>query len=154
MIRCLDVCGSTLEGVRDIWEPICSHFLNQFNIHMLDAVDVDNIRFPILDDVESSLSVWPFLEEEIKEDVWDCASFNSPDPCGINFNFLKEFWEDIKLKFMRFLTEFHDNGRLVKGLNCIFIVLFPKQDDPQKLNYFIPISLVGCMSKVVVKVHW
>jgi len=53
----------------------------------------------------------------------------------------------MKDDFMRFLTEFHRNGKLTKGVNATFITLIPKVVSPQRLNDFRPISLVGCMYK-------
>ena len=53
---------------------------------------------------------------------------------------------------MRFITEFHRNGRLTKGINATFIALIPKVSSPQRLNDFRPISLVGCMYKVLAKI--
>jgi hypothetical protein len=53
---------------------------------------------------------------------------------------------------MRFLLEFHRNGKLSKGVNSTFITLIPKVDCPQKLADFRPITLVGCMYKVLAKV--
>jgi hypothetical protein len=48
--------------------------------------------------------------------------------------------------------EFHRNGRLPKGINASFIALIPKLDSPQLLHDFRPISLVGCMYKVLGKI--
>ncbi|MCH88301.1 cysteine-rich receptor-like protein kinase, partial [Trifolium medium] len=42
---------------------------------------------------------------------------------------------------MRYISEFHRNGKLAKGLNSTFIALIPKVDSPQRLNDFRPISL-------------
>jgi len=53
---------------------------------------------------------------------------------------------------MRFLSEFHRNGRLAKGINNTFIALVPKVDSPQRLNDFRLISLVGSMYKILAKV--
>jgi hypothetical protein len=53
---------------------------------------------------------------------------------------------------MTFLTEFHRNGKLTKGVNSTFIALIPKVHNPQGLNDFRPISLVGCMYKALAKV--
>ena len=50
------------------------------------------------------------------------------------------------------MTEFHQNGRLSRGINSTFIALIPKIDNPQKLNDFRPISLVGSIYKILVKV--
>ncbi|XP_045810560.1 uncharacterized protein LOC123905002 [Trifolium pratense] len=53
---------------------------------------------------------------------------------------------------MRFLFDFHRNGRLTKGINATFIALIPKTDNPQRLNDFRPISLVGSLYKILAKV--
>jgi hypothetical protein len=53
---------------------------------------------------------------------------------------------------MRCLTEFHRNGNISKGINTTFIALIPKVDNPHRLNDFRPISLIGCMYKVLAKV--
>jgi len=72
----------------------------------------------------------PFTEEEVKAAMWDCDSFKSPSLDGVNFGFLKEFWIDMKQDIMRFMTEFHRNGRLSRGINSTFIALIPKTDNP------------------------
>jgi len=38
---------------------------------------------------------------------------------------------------------------MTKGTNASFISLIAKVDNPQNLNDFIPISLVGCLYKIV-----
>jgi hypothetical protein len=94
----------------------------------------------------------PFSEAEVKAAIWDCDSFKSPGPDGINFGFYKDFWEELKGDVMRFVSEFHRNGRLSKGLNSTFIALIPKVDSPQRLNDYRPISLVGSLYKILAKV--
>jgi len=90
--------------------------------------------------------------DEVRKAGWDCDSFKSPVPDGINFGFIKQFWSELKDDFMRFVSEFHRNGRLTKGVNATFIALIPKVDSPQRLNDFRPISLVGCLYKVLAKI--
>jgi hypothetical protein len=58
----------------------------------------------------------------------------------------------MKEDFMRYISEFHRNGRLAKGINATFIALIPKVSSPQRLNDFRPISLVGSMYKVLAKI--
>jgi len=41
---------------------------------------------------------------------------------------------------------------LTKGVNSTFIALIPKVNIPQRLNDYRPISLVGCLYKVLTKV--
>ncbi|GAU35790.1 hypothetical protein TSUD_56670 [Trifolium subterraneum] len=64
---------------------------------------------------------------------------------------IKPFTRD-EGEVMRFIVEFHRNGKLTKGLNSTFIALIPKVDSPQRLNDFRPISLVGCLYKILAKV--
>jgi len=94
----------------------------------------------------------PFSVAEVKTVVWDCDSYKSPGPDGVNIGFLKEFWDDVKGDVMNFITDFHRNGRLTRGINSEFIVLIPKVNSPQRLNDFRPISLVGCLYKILSKV--
>jgi hypothetical protein len=96
--------------------------------------------------------VKPFYVEEVKDSVWDCDNFKCPGPDGITFGFIKDFWDILCDDVMRFLREFHRNGRLTKGINSTFIALIPKVESPQRLNDFRPISLVGSMYKILAKV--
>jgi hypothetical protein len=96
--------------------------------------------------------VKPFSVEEVHAAIWGCDSFKSPGPDRINFGFLKEFWPELKEDIMRLITEFHRNGKLSNGINSTFIALIPKVDNPQKLNDFRPISLVGSLYKILAKV--
>ncbi|PNX72596.1 cysteine-rich receptor-like protein kinase, partial [Trifolium pratense] len=102
--------------------------------------------------VEIGGLIKPFTEVEVKQAVWDCDSYKSPGPDGINFGFIKDFWVELRGDVMRFLSDFHRNGRLTKGINATFIALIPKTDSPQRLNDFRPISLVGSLYKILAKV--
>jgi len=86
--------------------------------------------------VEGRGLIKPFSEVEVKAAVWNCDSFKSPGPNGVNFGFIKDFWEDIKGDIMRFISEFHQNGKLSRGINTTFIALIPKVDSPQRLDDF------------------
>lgn len=94
----------------------------------------------------------PFSLDEAKAAVWDCDNYKCPGPDGISFGFIKQFWNMLKEDVMRFLLEFHRNGKLTKGINSTFIALIPKVDNPQRLNDFRPISLVGSMYKILAKI--
>jgi len=104
-----------------------------------------------------------FQEEEIKDAVWGCGSDKSPGPDGINFKFIKQFWHIIKPDVLQFLDEFYVNGNFPswmnsvngifpRGCNASFIVLIPKVKNPQALGEYRPVSLIGCMYKIVAKI--
>lgn len=87
-----------------------------------------------------------------KSAVWDCDNFKSIGLDGINFGFVKEYWREIKNDVMRFISEFHRNGKLTKNIKCTFIVLISKVESPHRLNDYRHISLVERLYKILAKV--
>jgi len=124
------VDGTIVEGVYPVRQTVFSHFANHFKRRGTEKVALNNLTFNTLSYTEGGGLTRPFTEEEVKAAVWDCDSFKSPGPDGVNFGFLKEFWIDMKQDIMRFMTEFHRNGRLSRGINSTFIALIPKTDNP------------------------
>ena len=151
-IQMLQVEGNPIEGVHDISSAIFNHFSAHFRKTQMVRPSVENLRFRRLSVLEAGTLIRPFTAEEVKQAIWDCDSYKSLGPDGIHFGFIKQFWLMLKDDFMRFITEFHRNGRLTKGINTTFIALIPKVSSPQRLNDFRPISLVGCMYKVLAKI--
>ena len=60
-------------------------------------------------------------------------------------------WEFIKEDVMSTVNDFATRGVWPRGSNASFLCLIPKNDNPQQLNDFRPISLVGCMYKIMSK---
>ena len=97
--------------------------------------------------LESSLSM-----DELKQAVDDCSGSKAPGPDGLNFNFIKRYWEILKVDFHKCVAHFEATGRLTKGANPSFITLVPKIKDPIEISDFRPIRLIGCVYKVISKV--
>ena len=112
---------------------------------------LDGISFQTINQHQNDMLVAPFQEEEVKQAVYDCGSEKSRGPDGLNFKFIKKFWQLFKPDVLRFLDEFHANGVFSRGCNASFIALIPKVADPHLLNDYRPISLIGCMYKIVAK---
>lgn len=53
---------------------------------------------------------------------------------------------------MLFMEDFHLNGRIVKGGNPFLVTLISKKSNASPLSDYRPISLIGCMYKIVAKV--
>jgi hypothetical protein len=148
-INMVSVDGSIVEGVHNIRSTIFNHFSSHFKASGAIRPGVGGLQFRKLSGAEAGALTKPFSQVEVKQAIWDCDSFKSTGPDGVNFGFIKEFWDLLKDDFMRFLTKFHRNGKLTKGVNSTFIALISKVTSPQRLNDFSPISLVGCMYKVL-----
>ncbi|XP_076945024.1 uncharacterized protein LOC143615917 [Bidens hawaiensis] len=94
----------------------------------------------------------PFSVVEIKDAVRECDGERAPGPDGFNFKFLKTFWSCFEGDFIKIFDDFYANKPFSFGCLSSFITLIPKSKDPGGLNDYRPISLIGCMNKVISKV--
>ncbi|KAJ0428711.1 putative RNA-directed DNA polymerase [Helianthus annuus] len=101
---------------------------------------------------EATTLVCPFTLLEIKNAVWDCVGDRAPGPDGINFRFLKRCWAGVEHEFTQLFAEFYQKATISKGCTSSFLALIPKCQDPGGLSEFRPISLIGCINKVIAKV--
>ncbi|KAM0065492.1 putative RNA-directed DNA polymerase [Helianthus debilis subsp. tardiflorus] len=98
---------------------------------------------------EAADLVRPFSLTEIKNAVWDCGGDKAPGPDGINFRFLRRCWDGLERDFLKMFDEFYQNASISRGCSSSFLALIPKCSDPGGLADFRPISLIGCINKVI-----
>jgi len=150
-ISSIVVRGTVVEGVSNVRQVVYTHFSNHFRAPSVERPSTSDLNFRTLTYREGAAIIKPFPMEELKIAVWDCDSYKCPGLDGVNFGFIKEFWLDMREELMHYVSDFHRNGKLLKGINSTFITLIPKKDVPQSLNDFRPISLVGSLYKVLAK---
>jgi len=144
--------GAVVEGVQNVRNVVFNHFSSHFQTRHAHRPRLDDMNFRMLNCRDRAVLIKPFSLDEVKAAVWDCDNFKCLGPDGVNLGFIKNFWDILKLDVLCFLSEFHRNGRLAKGINNTLIALIPKVDSPQRLNDFRPILLVGSMYKILAKV--
>lgn len=144
--------GMLVEGVEPLRREVKNHFKKHFSDRSGVRPWVGRMKCASLCESLSNELTGLFSKEEVRSVVWDCGSYKSQWPDGVTFAFIKQFWSEVKSDFLGFLEEFHDNGKLVRGSNSSFIVLITKKVNPVKVSDFRPISLIGCLYKVLAKV--
>ncbi|GKD39102.1 RNA-directed DNA polymerase, eukaryota, partial [Tanacetum coccineum] len=150
-INGLKINGSWVEDPTSIFGATYNHFANRFRESNPSRLKFHSLLFKRLDQEDIVLLESPFSMDEVKAAVWDCCSSKSPGPDGQNFKFIKKYWEFIKFEFFNFVKYFESLGSLARGCNASFIVLIPKVSDPLDLSDYRPVSLIGCMYKVLSK---
>lgn len=95
------VAGATVEGVNNIREAIFNHFSTHFKSLDLIQQGVQGRNFRKLSGAEAGNLTKPFSIAEVKQAVWDCDSFKSPGSDGVNFGFIKEFWDILRDNFFQ-----------------------------------------------------
>lgn len=108
--------------------------------------------FQTLTQVQNSILIAPFLDEEILAGIISCVSTKAPEPDGLNFLFYKNAWGFTKNDFISVFKNFHRTGKLSKGISSSFMVLIPKDFRTRTLSEFRPISLINGIYKMVSKV--
>ncbi|XP_072062266.1 uncharacterized protein [Arachis hypogaea] len=90
--------------------------------------------------------------EEIREAVWDCESSKAPGCDGYNMNFVKRCWGEIGPEFTAAVLGFFQTSRLPTDSNITWVALAPKFIGAKEIKDLRPISMVGCVYKVISKV--
>nr|GEX47772.1 putative RNA-directed DNA polymerase, eukaryota [Tanacetum cinerariifolium] len=104
---------NTRRILRSLKLPLLTIFLPGLRNH--DRADLA-FQLAVLEKYRiKTLAFWnlaPMSVEEIKEAVWGCASSKAPGPDGFNVNFIKTFWNVIKVEFLECI-------RLVKVIDTV-----------------------------------
>ncbi|XP_016185349.1 uncharacterized protein LOC107626980 [Arachis ipaensis] len=90
--------------------------------------------------------------DEIKEAVWDCESSKTLGCDGYNMNFIKKCWGKIGPEFTAAVMDFFQLAELPRDSNVTWVALAPKFVGAREIKDLRPISMVGCVYKVILKV--
>jgi hypothetical protein len=135
-----------------IRETVANYFAEHFSSSTMRRPRLNGVVFPLLSVLENSMLTNPFSEDEIYDVVRTSDGNKSPGPDGFNFAFLKRCWETLKGEVRIMFDQFHGNASLPKSFISYFVALIPKVRPPSGLSDFRPISLLGCLYKIVAKV--
>lgn len=144
--------GFWISDPATIKELAINHFARRFAEPLKQRPKFISPQFKKLP-LHASLSLEePISLDEVKSTIWACGSDRAPGPDGFTFAFLKQYWEDFGMDLYLAVKHFEASGHFEKGCNSSFIILVPKIQDPITINDFRPISLIGCLYKIISKV--
>ena len=130
--------------------------VNYFTTHVAEnrweRPKLDGVEFQRLSVEDNGILVVPFSLVEMEAVVRDSDGGKNPVTDGFNFAFIKEFWYLIKNEVRIMFDQFYANEVLPKSMLAFFVTLIPKVSSPLELKDFRPISLLGCLYKLLAKV--
>nr|GEV29775.1 RNA-directed DNA polymerase, eukaryota [Tanacetum cinerariifolium] len=133
-------------------EEFRSHFASRFQTPTSNRCRL-NFTFPkCLDSVQAGELESPVSIEEVRKAVWGCGDNKSPGPDGSTFEFFRKYWDILGSDFYDVVVWFFDSCAFARGCNASFITLIPKTYDPKFVSDYRPISLNGCLYKVITKI--
>ncbi|GJR41802.1 RNA-directed DNA polymerase, eukaryota [Tanacetum coccineum] len=151
-IRGVLVDGEWISETAKVRNEFLMHFSNRFSAPPSSKLSLDSQFDKVLsqeqnDDLERAIS-----KEEIKSTVWDCGTNKLPGPDGFTFEFIRKYWNIICVDIEDAVFHFFNTGTFSQGCNSSFIALILKMQDAKLVKDFRPISLIGCIYKIVTKV--
>ena len=94
----------------------------------------------------------PYTEEEVRVALFNMHPSKSLSPDGMSLFFFQKYWHivghDVTLAVLSVLH----SGKCLKKMNFTHIILIPKNNDPQYITEFRPISLSNVVSRIISKV--
>nr|XP_025607659.1 uncharacterized protein LOC112701072 [Arachis hypogaea] len=111
----------------------------------------DGLVNKIQEEESAELERMPSVEET-KDAVWDCESSKTPGYDGYNINFIKKCWGEIGSDFTKAVMDFFQSTELPRDSNITWVALAPKFVGAREIKDHRPISMVGCVYKVILKV--
>jgi exonuclease III len=140
-----------MDSPTQVKAAVSSFFTNHVSSTPIARPKLDGVVFSRLTEEENLDLIAPFSLEDIEE-VVRCSDENkSLGPNGFNFAFIKKFWEILKGDLRTLFDQFHGNSCLPRSFLSYFVTLIPKVSSPSTLSEFRPISLLGCLYKLIAK---
>lgn len=90
----------------------------------------------------------PFTEKEVTEAISSMSPLKSPGPDGFPALFYHKYWHIIGNNVITCTLNFLNNLSLPAPLNHTFVVLIPKNKNPERMTEFRPISLCNVIYKI------
>jgi hypothetical protein len=148
-LRFDDVWVETPSAIR---QATVDYFKQKFSAELWCRPKLEGVAFPSLLEADNMWITRPFELAEIESVVKESDGNKSPGPDGFNFAFIKAIWNICKGEIRIMFDQFHGIGSLPKSFTSYFVTLIPKINSPFTLGDFRPISLLGCLYKIVSKV--
>ncbi|XP_057717975.1 uncharacterized protein LOC130932631 [Arachis stenosperma] len=111
----------------------------------------DGLVEQLSEEEAAELELMPYFEE-INEAVWDCESTKALGNDGYNMNFIKKCWAEVGREFTEAVMDFFQSAMLPRDSNVTWVALAPKFVGAKEIKDFRPISMVGCVYKMISKV--
>ncbi|KAL4313034.1 hypothetical protein GQ457_01G003880 [Hibiscus cannabinus] len=151
-IDCVKVGEASVRDPDLVKEFVKDHFQNFYN----DSPTIPTAKFDCISKFLCPDSAKKLEEPFSEEEIWNAISVldgsRAPGPDGFNLGFIKKFWPSLKDEILTFFSKVYTGEVLDFSFNHSFIVLIPKIASPCSMEDYRPISLVGCIYKVLAKV--
>ncbi|GJX96354.1 cysteine-rich receptor-like protein kinase [Tanacetum coccineum] len=115
----------------------------RFSEQLVSRPQLSGNGLPHISSDDTNMLEKPVEEKEVWDDVISCGGDKAPRPDGLDFTFIKRFWDVFKKDMIDAIKWFWDRKEISRVCNSLFVTLIPKVADPIGLGEYRPISLIG-----------
>jgi hypothetical protein len=108
------------------------------------------IEEKVKDETNNKL-IQDFTEEEISDALFQIGPLKAPGADGFPARFFQRNWGLLKKEVVQAVGTFFKDGCMPPEVNETIIVLIPKNNHPESLKEYRPISLCNVIYKIVAK---
>jgi len=144
--------GQLVTEMHLIKKVIVNHFKQLYTKHNATKFNLSNLGLPRLSRTQSEELIREVTKEEIREALMSCNPTKAPGYDGFNIKCIKHVWSVIGDEFSSYILQFFASGYLPKAINTTWVTLIPKKKGAEDISDFRPISMVGCVYKVIAKI--
>ena len=134
-----------------------SHVLNYFT-NLFQGSSLPQAVMPLstgqlrIDDHEHQALTLRVSTEEVKKALFQMKGLKSPGPDGIAAIFYQRNWDTVFPILLNFVNSALDTAAFTVSLARAHVALIPKEDSPDSIQKFRPISLLNVTYKLLTKV--
>lgn len=139
------------QDVKGIKQLALNHFQERFHEPFSTRLNLVGVPFNELSRDDKNALELPFSLQDIKNVIWNGTIRKIPSPSGFSMKFYKARWSIIKFDLLECINDFFLQTYLSKSMVLSFISLIPKNHNPQILNDYHPICLIGSIYRIISK---
>lgn len=94
----------------------------------------------------------PVTNDEIWRTIKNIKPYKAPGPKGLQSIFYHTYWNVVGNDVCEFVKSCFANNVVPSDINKTFIALIPKNDNPDNMKLFRPISLCNVVYKAITKI--
>ncbi|XP_077215810.1 uncharacterized protein LOC143850444 [Tasmannia lanceolata] len=151
-IESISVNGALISSKEEVSSAIVDFYSALYASEGVIHSIPEEVEFKSLNLEVSSNLEEPFAEEEVERGLFSMPKDKAPGPDSFCLAFFQVCWPVVKCDILRFFRDLYEELTLDRGTGATFITLIPKIKGATKVTDFRPISLVGCLYKLLAKV--
>lgn len=127
-------------------------FTNPCDIATTDINNFLQVITPSLSATDNDTLLLPVTLEEIHAVLNSIGPLKAPGPDGLHALFFQRIWPQIHPILFYQVNDFFLNGTPLNIINHTHNALIPKQENPELVNHYRPISLCNVTYKIIAKI--